>query len=706
MILLPSHISLFAFLLWVVLTLFNLPAGAVNSPGSYGGAAITAGFLHTLALNSNRALWAWGNNVESQLGDGTTTAHTTPAQVLSLSSVVAIAGGGWYTVVLKSDGTIWAWGLNSNGQIGNGTTTARTIPSQVPGLSGVVAIALGDSHTVVLKTDGTVWAWGNNDDGQLGDGTTTDRSVPVQVPGLSSVVAITANGWHTVALKSDGTVWAWGSNDGGQLGDATTTNRSVPVQVPGLNGVAAIAAGGHHTIALKVDGTVWTWGKNSGGQLGNGTIIDRGTPAQVSSLSGVAAIAAGGWHTLALKSDGTVWVWGTNRYGNLGDGTTIDRSTPVQVSGLSGVAAIAAGGWHTLALKSDGTVWVWGLNDHGQLGDGATIDRHTPVQVLGAGGSGYLNLLPTTPPPSNSSSSRASNLSISQSGPGRYRLLGTLVDANKQPACGLALASGRCVFTCGPGSLRCEGGTDTLPLGQFDLTDLPTEADGALNLQTFVFGSMPGLQVVQSDGTARLVDSGVSRSSSGAINTQRHEVSPGRHRLTGTLVDANNQPACGLALASGRCVFTCGPGSLRCEGGASNLPLGQFELTDLPAEANGALNLQTFVFGSLPGLQVVNSGGGGCSHTIDPTSQTFTYEGGTGTVTVSTPSGCTWTAASNSDWIRVTGGNSGAGPGQVTYTVASHSSSSQRRGTLTIAGQTLTVLQAPKSDDGGGGGGH
>ncbi len=322
------------------------------------------------------------------------------------------------------------------------------------------------------------------------------------------------------------------------------------------------------------------------------------------------------------------------------------------------------------------------------------------------GGQSFGDYPDSTTPPNNSSSSRTINITINTVSPSRYRLLGTLVDANKQPACGLALASGRCVFTCGPGSLRCEGATYSLPLRQLTLTYLPTEADGALNLQTFVFGSMPGLQVVQSDGTARLVDSGASRASSGAINTQRHEVSPGRHRLTGTLVDANNQPACGLALASGRCVFTCGPGSLRCEGGASNLPLGQFELTDLPAEANGALNLQTFVFGSLPGLQVVNSGGGGCSHTIDPTSQTFTYEGGTGTVNVSTPSGCTWTAASNSDWIKVTGGNSGAGPGQVTYTVASHSSSSQRRGTLTIAGQTLTVLQAPKSDDGGGGGGH
>ena len=295
--------------------------------------------------------------------------------------------------------------------------------------------------------------------------------------------------------------------------------------------------------------------------------------------------------------------------------------------------------------------------------------------------------------------------------PSRYRLIGTLVDANNQPACGLALASGRCVFTCGPGSPRCEGGIDSLPLGQFDLTDLPTEASGALNLQSFASGSLPGLQVVQSDGTVQLVNSGGSRASSGAINTSRSEVSPGRYRLTGTLVDGNNQPACGLALASGRCVFTCGPGSPRCEGGADNLPLGQFDLTDLPAEANGALNLQTFVFGSLPGLQAVNSGGGGsggggCSYAITPQTKQFSAQDGSGEVAVSTQNGCSWTAQSNVNWIAIALGNSGSGPGAVKYLVSSNSGVASRTGTLTIAGQEFTVSQSPPPPDSGGGGGQ
>jgi len=210
---------------------------------------------------------------------------------------------------------------------------------------------------------------------------------------------------------------------------------------------------------------------------------------------------------------------------------------------------------------------------------------------------------------------------------------------------------------------------------------------------------MPGLQVVQSDGTAQLFNSGVSSASSGAINTSLSEASPGRYRLTGALVDANNQPACGLALASGRCVFTCGPGSPRCEGGTSSLPLGQFDLSDLPTEANGTLNLQTFVFGSLPGLQVIDSGSNGCSYAITPQSGQFSAQDGSGEVAVSTQDSCPWTAQSNASWIAVASESSnGNGPGIVKYLVLSNPGPDLRTGTLTIAGQQFAVSQSPPNN--------
>jgi alpha-tubulin suppressor-like RCC1 family protein len=44
---------------------------------------------------------------------------------------------------VKSDGTLWAWGYNLNCQVGDGTTTNRTSAVQVGGLSGIAVMAGG-----------------------------------------------------------------------------------------------------------------------------------------------------------------------------------------------------------------------------------------------------------------------------------------------------------------------------------------------------------------------------------------------------------------------------------------------------------------------------------------------------------------------------------------------------------------------------------
>jgi hypothetical protein len=86
-----------------------------------------------------------------------------------------------------------------------------------------------------------------------------------------------------------------------------------------------------------------------------------------------------------------------------------------------------------------------------------------------------------------------------------------------------------------------------------------------------------------------------------------------------------------------------------------------------------------------------------CTYTISPTSASFGASGGSGTVSVSAPAGCSWTATSNASWITITGGSSGSGSGTVTYSVAPNSGASSRTGTMTIAGQTFTVYQSGAS---------
>ena len=363
--------------------------GCVPSPSApcdSGPAAtpiLAAGYAHSLAVRSGGSVWAWGNNAQNQLGDGTTTNRSTPVQVQGLTNVTAIAAGNFQSLVVRSDGSVWAWGGNNYGQLGDGTNTNRSTPVQVQGLTNVTAIDAGDNHSLAVRSDGSVWAWGYNNYGQLGDGTLTQRSTPLQVQGLTNVTAIAAGSGYSLVVRSDGSVWAWGRNNYGQLGNGTTTNRSTPKQVQGLTNVTAIAARDNHSLAVRSDGSVRAWGNNFFGQLGDGTTTNRSTPVQVQGLTSVTAIAVGSAYSLAVRSDGSVRAWGYNYFGQLGDGTTTNRSTPVQIQGLTGVTAIAVNYSHSLAMRSDGSIRAWGHNNYGQLGNGTTTNRSTPTQVQG-----------------------------------------------------------------------------------------------------------------------------------------------------------------------------------------------------------------------------------------------------------------------------------------------------------------------------------
>lgn len=195
---------------------------------------VAAGHDFCAVLLSGGAVKTWGMNEEGQLGDNSTTDRHVPVNVSGLgagSGVTAVDAGDYHTMALKSDGTVWAWGNNSNGLLGDGSTDDSSVPVQVQGLTGIDSIEAGLYHSTALQNDGTVWTWGYNSDGQLGDGTTARSLVPIQVDGLSEIVQLAAGGTYTMALQNDGTIWVFGSNQYGQLGDGTTTRRLTPVPI-------------------------------------------------------------------------------------------------------------------------------------------------------------------------------------------------------------------------------------------------------------------------------------------------------------------------------------------------------------------------------------------------------------------------------------------------------------------------------------------
>ena len=83
-----------------------------------------------------------------------------------------------------------------------------------------------------------------------------------------------------------------------------------------------------------------------------------------------------------------------------------------------------------------------------------------------------------------------------------------------------------------------------------------------------------------------------------------------------------------------------------------------------------------------------------CIHSVAPTVRFIGASGGFGNVSLSAENGCAWTAVSDVNWITVNSGSNGNGSGTASYTVRTNNGAGSRTGTLTIAGQKITVTQA------------
>lgn len=206
--------------------------------------AVAAGADHTVVLNASGALWGWGNNFSGQLGLGTNTNTLSPMAVVDPNAAAvaagasptrwsAVAAGGAHTLAIQTNGRLYAWGSNLKGQLGNGLGVDSNVPTRVGTDGDWASVSAGREHSAATRIGGTLWVWGGNGDAQLGNGTFTSQVVPSQVGSSANWAKVGTGPFTTFAVATDGLLWGWGRNAEGQQGNGTVGAAvSSPVVVP------------------------------------------------------------------------------------------------------------------------------------------------------------------------------------------------------------------------------------------------------------------------------------------------------------------------------------------------------------------------------------------------------------------------------------------------------------------------------------------
>ncbi|HET9730280.1 MAG TPA: hypothetical protein VFR41_12695, partial [Acidimicrobiia bacterium] len=134
----------------------HTPVPVVGLGSGSGVVQIVAGAATSYARRSNGTVLAWGNDGVGELGNGLPRIdQSTPVQVQTLTGVVDISAGDQHALALERTGAVFAWGDNLLGQLGDGTTKHRSAPVPVLGLgvfSGVRAVYAGGNSSHTLAT--------------------------------------------------------------------------------------------------------------------------------------------------------------------------------------------------------------------------------------------------------------------------------------------------------------------------------------------------------------------------------------------------------------------------------------------------------------------------------------------------------------------------------------------------------------------------
>ena len=295
----------------------------------------------TFYIDEGGQLYAWGENNQGQLGDGTTEARLSPMAVLTDKKWAQVAGDSFGTMYgIDEDGGLWSWGTRKkNPSSSSDTTPPQLTPERIMPNKKFCAIEAGwgfsRSFALALDVNGGLWAWGDNYYGQLGQGgessgvteswTDSGNDTPVRIKKDVRFVEISTNGETCGAIDEEGKLWLWGDNENGELANGkvydgndlstsmawlSSSTPTVAVETEGVR-FAQIYCAQTQTYAIDSEGNIWGCGDNSNlSRVGDGTNITSGFLKQVTKNLIFVQVYSSLAYSIALDEYGGFWWWG------------------------------------------------------------------------------------------------------------------------------------------------------------------------------------------------------------------------------------------------------------------------------------------------------------------------------------------------------------------------------------------------------------
>lgn len=390
---------------------------------SAGGGLVRV--AHSLFLTSSGRVLSCGNGSYGQLGHGYSQAKQLPdymrpkyIDAFNGMKMVCVSAGEIHSAAVNSDGDLFTFGDGFLGMLGHGDKRPQVSPKQVE-YEGVEdecfsTVSCGCRHTLAVTEDGEVFSMGFGHFGVLGRAFTPfeyDADAALENLGIGDLEA--DQGFQPLPqnpviaqaaapVEEDPVLREEREREELQahlelianmtLDDAST--QCLPQIIDSLQGIdiIGVSAGHRHSIFLEKQGGVYTCGSGVTGALGHGDNISQMYPMKVMEFdhcgTKIMQISAGVDLSMAVSTDGCVYSWGKADGGRLGLPKTrgiVNTPRVVQVETKAGnqikAIDVECGYVHSLIIGLDGT-----LHQCGGVGiDGAEDGQQEEVDEMNLG---------------------------------------------------------------------------------------------------------------------------------------------------------------------------------------------------------------------------------------------------------------------------------------------------------------------------------